>query len=112
MQPFWLKAGTLRGTIAMRGVVFQLCLIAGAGNIEIDAAGTIFFRRPTSGAGVGSIAVLLEDLRNNPDDVEVAESGRAGGRTELRALKKGASTRRMQRPPELVPIPGCCLNAA
>ena len=36
---------------------------------------------------------------------EVAESGRAGGRAELRALKKGASTRRMQRPPELVPIP-------
>ena len=33
------------------------------------------------------------------------------GRAQLLA-KKGASIRRMQRPPELVPIPGCCLNAA
>ena len=35
---------------------------------------------------------------------------RPAGRVELLA-KKGASGR-MQRPPELVPIPGCCLNAA
>ena len=58
-----------------------------------------------------------EGIRNAADDCgdavknwmnEVAESGRGNGRAQLLA-KKGASGR-MQRPPELVPIPGCCVK--
>ena len=42
--------------------------------------------------------------------LEVAESGRL--RPSAAACAKKGASGRMQRPPELVPIPECCLNAA
>ena len=46
---------------------------------------------------------------------EVARRARAAASAATSAAacaKKGSIGRRMQRPPELVSIPGCCLNVA
>ena len=60
-------------------------------------------------------ADLMDRSDERSDFLQVAKlqarrGERPAGRAQLLA-KKGASGR-MQRPPELVPIPECCLNAA
>ena len=65
------------------------------------------------------LSLVQADLMDRSDErsdflqvakLQVRRGERPAGRAQLLA-KKGASGR-TQRPPELVPIPECCLNAA
>ena len=56
-----------------------------------------------------SVEVAVNALSGEAEHQEVAESGRLRpSGAELLAKKGGLG--RMQRPPELVPIPGCCVK--
>ena len=56
------------------------------------------------------ISGMASALQEEADGDEKSRGEWPAGRAQLLA-KKGASGR-MQRPPELVPIPECCLDAA